>query len=76
MLLTTRHFTVSSSIQLPGCTCSSSFPFPLFHWAHRFRYTVYDLFQVQHGTQLIALLCYGAAFGGTLVAAYTLWTFS
>ena len=49
---------------------------PLFHWAHRFRYTIYDLFQVKHGTQLIALPCYGAALGGTLVAAYTLLTLS
>ena len=22
--------------------------FPLFHWAHRFRYTIYDLLQVKH----------------------------
>ena len=46
---------------------------PLFHWAHRFRYTIYDLFQVKHLTGLIALLCYGAAFVGTIAAAYTLW---
>ena len=50
---------------------------PLFHWAHRFRYTVYDLFQVKHGAQLpIAILCYGAALLGTVVAAYTLLTIS
>ena len=49
---------------------------PLFHWAHRFRYTIYDLFQVKHGTQLIALLCYGAALVGTVAAAYSLWTIS
>jgi fumarate reductase subunit D len=50
---------------------------PLFHWAHRFRYTVYDLFQVKHGVQLpIAIFCYGAALLGTVVAAYTLLTIS
>ena len=48
--------------------------FPLFHWAHRFRYTVYDLFQLKHGRSLIAVLCYGAALVGTVVAVYTLWT--
>ncbi len=48
---------------------------PLFHWAHRFRYTVYDLFQIQHGLQgPIAVLCYGAALLGTVLAAYTLLT--
>ena len=48
---------------------------PLFHWAHRFRYTIYDLFQVKHGAQQpIALLCYGAALLGTIIAAYTLLT--
>ena len=48
---------------------------PLFHWAHRFRYTLYDLFQIQHGLQMpIAVLCYGAALVGTLMAAYTLFT--
>jgi len=48
---------------------------PLFHWAHRFRYTLYDGLQLKHLTALIAVLCYGTAFAGTLVAAYTLWSF-
>lgn len=48
---------------------------PLFHWAHRFRYTVYDLFQIRHGLQgPIAVVCYGAALLGTVLAAYTLLT--
>ena len=46
---------------------------PLFHWAHRFRYTLYDGLQLYHLTALIAVLCYGAALVGTAVAAYTLW---
>ena len=46
---------------------------PLFHWAHRFRYTLYDCLQLYHLTVPIAILCYGAALGGSAVAAYTLW---
>ena len=37
----------------------------LFHWAHRFRYTVIDL--GLHGARtLIAVLCYGSAIAGTV----------
>jgi len=46
---------------------------PLFHWAHRFRYTLYDGLQLYHLTVFIAVLCYGAALGGSAAAAYTLW---
>ena len=46
---------------------------PLFHWAHRFRYTLYDGLQLKHLTALIAVLCYGTALAGTAMAAYTLW---
>jgi fumarate reductase subunit D len=46
---------------------------PLFHWAHRFRYTLYDGLQLYHLTVFIAVLCYGAALGGSAIAAYTLW---
>ena len=49
---------------------------PLFHWAHRFRYTINDLFQLKQGTQIVAGVCYGAALVGTFTAAYTLWTIS
>jgi fumarate reductase subunit D len=45
----------------------------LFHWAHRFRYTLYDGLQIQHLNRLVAGLCYGAALTGTVVAAYLLW---
>jgi fumarate reductase subunit D len=45
---------------------------PLFHWAHRFRYTLYDGFQLYHLYVFIAVLCYGTATVGTLVAAYVL----
>lgn len=47
---------------------------PLFHWAHRFRYTLYDGLQVKHLTALIVVLCYGTALAGTALAAYALWS--
>jgi fumarate reductase subunit D len=46
----------------------------LFHWAHRFRYTLYDGLQVKH-LKLVAIICYGSAILVTLVAGYTLWSF-
>jgi fumarate reductase subunit D len=45
----------------------------LFHWAHRFRYTLYDGLQIKHLNELIFLLCYGGAIAGTAWAAYALW---
>jgi len=44
-----------------------------FHWAHRFRYTLYDGLQLGHLNQLIAVLTYGIATVGTVVGAYLLW---
>ena len=46
----------------------------LFHWAHRFRFTLYDGLQLKHLNELIAVLCYGTAIIGTCVAGYTLWS--
>ncbi len=39
---------------------------PLFHWAHRFRYTLYDGLKVKHLNELIFVLCYGGAIVGTV----------
>ena len=47
---------------------------PLFHWAHRFRYTLYDGLMLKHLTIPIVIFCYGTALAGSLAAAYTLWT--
>lgn len=47
--------------------------FSLLHWAHRFRFTLYDGLQLKHLNVLIAVLCYGGAIVGTLAAVYTLW---
>jgi fumarate reductase subunit D len=45
---------------------------PLFHWAHRFRFTLVDIGLKSIHT-LIAVLCYGAAIAGTVTAAVILW---
>ena len=47
----------------------------LFHWAHRFRYTLYDGLQIKHLNEIIALLCYGGAVVGSVASAYLLATF-
>ena len=48
--------------------CTLSF----FHWAHRFRYTLYDGLQLYHLNELIAAVTYGIATLLTVVAAVTL----
>jgi fumarate reductase subunit D len=45
----------------------------LFHWAHRFRHTLYDGLQIKHLNEVINSICYGGAVLGTLLAAYLLW---
>ena len=42
----------------------------LFHWAHRFRYTLYDGLQLYHLNQLIAVVTYGVAVVLSGVAGY------
>lgn len=46
---------------------------PLFHWAHRFRYMLYDGLLLKHLTIPIVILTYGSALMGTTAAAYLLW---
>lgn len=48
---------------------------PLFHWAHRFRYTLYDGLQIKHLNEVIDTICYGGAVAGTIVAAYLVWLY-
>jgi fumarate reductase subunit D len=45
----------------------------LFHWAHRFRHTLYDGLQIKHLNEIIALASYGGAIAGSAIAAYLLW---
>ena len=47
---------------------------PLFHWAHRFRYTLHDGLQAKHLDKPIATCTYGCAIVGTVVAGYLLWS--
>ena len=44
----------------------------LFHWAHRFRYTLYDAAQIKHLNEVIVVLTYGGASLGSAVAIYLL----
>lgn len=44
----------------------------LFHWAHRFRYTLYDGLQLKALSGPIAVLCYGTALVGSGIAGYLL----
>ena len=46
---------------------------PLFHWAHRFRFTLYDGLQIKHLNELVNVFCYGGAVVGTALAGYLLW---
>jgi fumarate reductase subunit D len=46
---------------------------PLFHWAHRFRFTLYDGLQIKHLNELINLFCYGGAIIGTILTGYLVW---
>jgi fumarate reductase subunit D len=45
----------------------------LVHWAHRFRYTLYDGLQIKHLNEMINLCCYGGAIAGTVWAAMIFW---
>jgi fumarate reductase subunit D len=45
----------------------------LFHWAHRFRHTLYDGLQIKHLNEVLAVLTYGTAIAGSVAAAYLLW---
>jgi fumarate reductase subunit D len=44
----------------------------LFHWAHRFRYTLYEGLQLKHLSKLIIVGCYGGALAGSALAGYIL----
>jgi fumarate reductase subunit D len=45
----------------------------LFHWAHRFRHTLYDGLQIKHLNEVVAVVSYGVAIAGSAMAAYLLW---
>ena len=45
---------------------------PLFHAAHRLRFTLYDGLQIKHLNELINPICYGGAVVGSVVAVWLL----
>ncbi len=45
---------------------------PLFHWAHRFRFTLVDI-GLKNLSTVISIFCYGSAIAGTITAAVILW---
>ena len=49
--------------------------FSMFHWAHRFRFTLEDGLQLKRFDSLIAFLCYGSAAGVAVFTGYSLWNF-
>ena len=57
---------------LAGLLLFGLFALSLFHWAHRFRHTLYDGLQIKHLNEVLALLTYGTAVAGSVVAAYLL----
>ena len=44
---------------------------PLFHWAHRFRFTLIDL-GLKSGQRAVAVLCYGSAIVGAILTVVVL----
>ncbi len=45
---------------------------PLYHWAHRFRYTVHHQLGIHGWKRLVATLCYGTAVAGTALTVWVL----
>ncbi len=45
----------------------------LLHWAHRFRFTLYDGLQIKHLNEIVNPFCYGTAIFGAVVAGYVIW---
>jgi fumarate reductase subunit D len=49
-----------------------AFVLAFFHWAHRFRYTLYDGLKLKHLSKPIIAICYGGALAGSALAGYVL----
>jgi fumarate reductase subunit D len=65
-LSTLLHHPLTQLVLLVLCVLS------LLHWAHRFRYTLYDGLQLKRLSRPISLLCYGGAIAGSIWAAVVL----
>jgi fumarate reductase subunit D len=62
-LLTVLRFPLTRLALLALCVLA------LFHWAHRFRYTLYDGLQLKRHSDIINLFCYGLAAVVSVLAA-------
>jgi fumarate reductase subunit D len=62
-LLAVLRFPVTRLVLLGLCVLA------LFHWAHRFRYTLYDGLQLKSHGDIISSFCYGLAAVGSVLAA-------
>jgi fumarate reductase subunit D len=49
-------------------------PLLFVHWAHRFRYTLYDGLQLYHLSRFIALVTYGVALALSVGTLWILWS--
>src|SRR5262245_22196783 len=49
--------------------------FSMFHWAHRFRFTLEDGLQLKRYDSVISVVCYGTAIAVAVFAGYSLWNF-
>lgn len=49
--------------------------FSMFHFAHRFRFTLEDGLQLKRFDLVISVFCYGSAIITGIYAGYTLWRF-
>ena len=65
-LLSVARFPLTRIVLLGLCVLA------LFHWAHRFRYTLYDGLQLKHLSAPIIVGCYGGALVGSGFAVYLL----
>ncbi|HEX9649577.1 MAG TPA: fumarate reductase subunit FrdD [Cyclobacteriaceae bacterium] len=48
----------------------------MFHWAHRFRFTLYDGLQLKRFELWIMFICYGTAIVVSIILAIILWNFN
>lgn len=65
-LLSVARFPLTRIVLLGLCVLA------LFHWAHRFRYTLYEGLQLKHLSKLVIAGCYGGALVGSAFAVYLL----
>ena len=66
------HDRTATSLRLVRLVLFGLCVLALFHWAHRFRYTLYEGLQLKHLYRVIGVFCYGGALVGSAVSAYLL----